>query len=227
MTVNVTWYSHACILLETKDTKILVDPFITGNPLAPVNAEELQADYIFVSHGHADHVGDTIEIAKRCNSVVIANPEISGWLQANGIQNVQHLQIGGAVNFPWGKTKMTYATHSSSLPDGSYGGNPSGFIFYIDGKKIYHACDTGLFRDMTLIGDEEIDLAYLPIGDLYTMGIDDSIKAINFIEPKQVVPIHYDTFDLIKQSPVEWKSKVEKYTDSEPVIMKPGDTVTL
>jgi L-ascorbate metabolism protein UlaG (beta-lactamase superfamily) len=227
MTVKITWYSHACILLDTENTKILVDPFITGNPLAPVDAEEIEADYIFVSHGHADHIGDTLEIAKRCNSVVVANPEISGWLQTQGVEKIQNIQIGGAVNFTWGKAKMTYATHSSSLPDGSYGGNPSGFIFYIDGKKIYHACDTGLFRDMTLIGDEEIDLAYLPIGDLYTMGIDDSIKAINFIEPKQVVPIHYNTFDLIKQSPEEWEIKVKKYTDSKPVVLKPGDFVRL
>ena len=122
---------------------------------------------------------------------------------------------------------MTYATHSSSLPDGSYGGNPSGFIFYIDGKKIYHACDTGLFRDMTLIGDEEIDLAFLPIGDLYTMGIDDSIKAINFIEPKKVVPVHYNTFDLIKQNTSEWEEKVKKYTDSKPLVIQSGEVVVL
>ena len=227
MTLKLNWYSHACLLIETDDTKILVDPFITGNPLAPVKVKDLQANYIFVSHGHADHIGDTIEIAKNCNATVVANPEIVSWLQANGVENIHPLQIGGAAQFPWGKVKMTYATHSSSLPDGSYGGNPGGFIFYIEDKKIYHACDTGLFRDMTLVGDEGIDLAYLPIGDLYTMGIDDSIKAINFVEPKKVVPIHYDTFDLIKQCPDSWKEKVKKYTDSEPVVLKPGESITL
>ena len=227
MTVKLTWLSHACVLIETDNVKILVDPFLTGNPLASAKAEEIEADYIFVSHGHADHIGDTVEIAKKNNAVVVANPEISTWLQAQGIEKIQHLQIGGAYEFAWGKAKMTYATHSSSLPDGSYGGNPSGFIFYIDGKKIYHACDTGLFNDMKLIGAEEIDVALLPIGDAYTMGIDDSIKATNFIEAKKVIPIHYNTFDLIKQCPESWKEKIKKYTDCEPLVMKPGETITI
>lgn len=227
MTAKLTWLSHACVLFETEKAKIIVDPFLTGNPLAAANSKDIKVDYIFVSHGHADHVGDTVEIAKNTGAVVVANPEISGWLQIQGVEKIQHLQIGGAVEFPWGKAKMTYATHSSSLPDGSYGGNPSGFIFYIEGKRIYHACDTGLFNDMKLIGDEGIDIALLPIGDAYTMGIDDSIKAINFIEPKKAVPIHYDTFDLIKQDPITWKEKVLKYTDVEPLLIKPGDSIII
>jgi L-ascorbate metabolism protein UlaG (beta-lactamase superfamily) len=227
MSIKITWHSHACLLIKTDKAKILIDPFITGNPLASVKVKDIKADYIFVSHGHADHLGDTVEIAKNNKATVIANPEISSWLQKKGVQNVQDIQIGGTAKFSWGNVKMTSATHSSSLPDGSYGGNPGGFLFYIDDKKIYHACDTGLFKDMTLIGDEKIDLAYLPIGDLYTMGIDDSIKAVNFIEPKKVVPIHYNTFDLIKQSPKDWEEKIKKYTDAEPLAIKPGETIIL
>ncbi|MCF7790839.1 MAG: metal-dependent hydrolase [Victivallales bacterium] len=225
--IKLTWYSHACLMLETKSAKILVDPFITGNPLSPIDPERLKADYIFVSHGHADHLGDTESIARNCSSTVIANPEISGWLQSKGIEKIQHIQIGGAVKFPWGKAKMTYATHSSSLPDGSYGGNPGGFIFYVGDKKIYHACDTGLFGDMTLIGEEGIDIAFLPIGDAYTMGIEDSVKAVNFIKPDKVVPIHYGTFELISQNPEDWGEQIKKETDSEPVILRPGDSIKL
>ena len=227
MTVKITWYSHACLMLESDGYKILVDPFLTGNPLAAAKADELSPDYIFVSHGHADHLGDTFEIAKRTRAVVVANPEISGWLQTKGLENIQHIQIGGAVKFPWGKAKMTYATHSSSLPDGTYGGNPGGFIFDFNGKKVYHACDTGLFSDMKLIGEEGITIAFLPIGDAYTMGIEDSIKAIKYIQPEKVVPIHYNTFDLIKQEPQEWLESAKQNTKAKPIVMNPGDSIEL
>jgi len=227
MSIKITWLSHACFLIEYNNHRILTDPFITGNPLAPVSQDKIEAEYIFVSHGHADHIGDTVEIAKRCGSKVIANPEICEWLKEKGITNSHAMQLGGAYTFPWGKVKMTLAIHSSPMPDGSYGGNPCGFIFYIDSKKIYHACDTGLFYDMTLIGNEGIDLALLPIGDNFTMGPEDAIKAIHLLKPKKVIPIHYNTFDVIKQDPNLWAKEVVEQTAAKPILLKPGNSIEL
>jgi L-ascorbate metabolism protein UlaG (beta-lactamase superfamily) len=227
MSIKVTWYSHACILIQSGEANLLVDPFLTGNPLAPVKADQVQADYILVSHGHGDHVGDTIQIAKRTGATVISNFEIQNWLAAQGLQNLHPQHIGGGFNYPWGRVKLTIAHHGSILPDGSYGGNPCGFLFYVRGKKIYHACDTGLFYDMKLIGEEGIDLAILPIGDNFTMGPDDSLRAVKLIQPRQVVPIHYDTFDVIKQDPAVWKKRVEQETSTRVVLLKPGEHLEL
>jgi L-ascorbate metabolism protein UlaG (beta-lactamase superfamily) len=227
MSLKVTWYSHASFLIETEKARLLVDPFITGNPLSPVNANEVQADYILISHGHGDHVGDSVEIAKRTGAMVISNFEIQNWIAAQGVENVHPQHIGGGFNYPWGRVKLTIAQHGSSLPDGSYGGNPCGFLFYIEGKKIYHACDTGLFYDMKLIGEEGIDLAILPIGDNFTMGPEDALRAVKLIEPRQVVPIHYDTFEVIKQDPKAWAIRVQKETAAKVAVMAPGDTLEL
>jgi L-ascorbate metabolism protein UlaG (beta-lactamase superfamily) len=225
MTLKATWFSHACFLIQSAKAKLLVDPFITGNPLSPVKADSLSADYILVSHGHGDHVGDTVAIAQRTGATVISNFEIQNWMVAQGVKNVHPQHIGGGFNYPWGRVKLTLALHGSALPDGSYGGNPCGFLFYIDGKKIYHACDTGLFYDMKLIGEEGIDLAILPIGDNFTMGPDDALRAVKLIQPKRVVPIHYNTFDVIKQDPNAWAARVEKETPAKVTVMKPGDTI--
>ena len=225
MTVNATWYSHACFLIESSKAKLLIDPFITGNPLAPVKADQVSADYILVSHGHGDHVGDTVAIAQRTGATVVSNFEIQNWMVAQGVKNVHPQHIGGGFDYPWGRVKLTLALHGSALPDGSYGGNPCGFLLYLDGKKIYHACDTGLFGDMQLIGEEGIDLAILPIGDNFTMGPDDALRAVKLIRPKQVVPIHYNTFDVIKQDPNAWAARVEKETATKAAVMKPGDTI--
>jgi L-ascorbate metabolism protein UlaG (beta-lactamase superfamily) len=227
MSLKVTWYSHSGFLIQTDVARILVDPFITDNPLSPVSEEEVEADFIFVSHGHGDHVGDSVPIAKRTGATVVSNFEIQNWLSAQGVENVHPLHIGGGFDWPWGRAKLTIAQHGSMLPDGSYGGNPAGILFYIDGKKIYHACDTGLFYDMKLIGEEGIDLAILPIGDNFTMGPDDALRAVKLIAPKQVVPIHYDTFDVIKQDPQAWAIRVKQETDTVAVVMKPGDTLEL
>ena len=227
MSLTITWYSHACFLIETDKARLLVDPFITDNPLSPVKADEMQVNFILVSHGHGDHVGDTVSIAKQTGAMVISNYEIQNWIVSQGVENVHPLHIGGGYDFPWGRVKLTIAQHGSALPDGSYGGNPCGFLFYIDGKKIYHACDTGLFYDMKLIGEEGIDLAILPIGDNFTMGPDDALRAVKLIEPKQVVPIHYDTFDVIKQDPHAWAVRVEKETSSKVKVMTPGESATL
>jgi len=227
MTLKITWYGHACFLIETDKAKLLVDPFLSGNPLSPVQADEVETDYILVSHGHGDHLGDTLEIAKRTGATVISNFEIHNWIVNQGIEKVHPQHIGGGFDYPWGRVKLTIAQHGSSLPDGSYGGNPCGFLFYIQGKKIYHACDTGLFFDMKLIGEEGIDLAILPIGDNFTMGPDDALRAVKLIEPEQVVPVHYDTFDVIKQDPYSWAARVEKETSAKVTVMKPGDFLEL
>ena len=227
MSLTITWYSHACFLIETDKARLLVDPFITDNPLSPVKADEMQVNFILVSHGHGDHVGDTVSIAKQTGAMVISNYEIQNWIVSQGVENVHPMHIGGGFDFPWGRVKLTIAQHGSALPDGSYGGNPCGFLFYIDGKKIYHACDTGLFYDMKLIGEEGIDLAILPIGDNFTMGPDDALRAVKLIEPKQVVPIHYDTFDVIKQDPHTWAVRVEQETSAQVKVMTPGQSVTL
>ena len=227
MALKVNWYSHACFLIEADQTKILIDPFVTDNPLSPVTADNVEADFILVSHGHGDHVGDTISIAKRTGATVVSNYEIQNWLANQGIENAHPMHIGGGFDFDWGRVKLTIAHHGSALPDGSYGGNPCGFLLTIQDKNIYHACDTGLFYDMKLIGEEGIDLAILPIGDNFTMGPDDALRAVKLIEPKQVVPIHYDTFDVIKQDPQAWAIRVEKETDAKVMVMQPGDTLEI
>jgi L-ascorbate metabolism protein UlaG (beta-lactamase superfamily) len=214
-------------LIQTEDAHLLVDPFLSGNPLAPVDADHIAADYIFVSHGHGDHVGDTVQIAKRTGAKVISNFEIHNWLVNQGVENAHPLHIGGGFDFPWGRVKLTIAQHGSSLPDGSYGGNPCGFLFYIEDKKIYHACDTGLFYDMKLIGEEGIDLALLPVGDNFTMGPDDALRAVKLIEPKCVIPIHYDTFEVIKQDVSAWKERVENETSAYVSLLKPGEHLDL
>jgi L-ascorbate metabolism protein UlaG (beta-lactamase superfamily) len=227
MSVKFTWYGHAALGLETDGYKILVDPFLTDNPAANVSPEELHADYILLSHGHGDHVGDSVAIAKRTGATVISNFEICSWCGTKGIQtHAQHL--GGGYNHPFGYLKLTLALHGSALPDGSYGGNPVGFLLTTtEGKKIYMACDTGLFGDMRLIAEEGIDLAVLPIGDNFTMGPDDALRAVKLLEPKHVVPIHYNTWDLIAQDPNKWARRVENETSSKVHVLKPGESFTL
>jgi L-ascorbate metabolism protein UlaG (beta-lactamase superfamily) len=225
--MKATWYSHACFLVETGKTKILIDPFLSGNPLATVRAEDVEADYILVSHGHGDHMGDAVSIAKRTGATVVSNAEVKNWLAGQGVKNLHPQHIGGGFDYPFGRVKLTIAHHGSALPDGSYGGNPCGFLLYAEGKKVYHACDTGLFYDMKLIGEEGVDLAILPIGDNFTMGPDDALRAVKLIQPKRVIPIHYDTFDVIRQDPLAWSERVRNETKSDPIVLKPGDSVEL
>jgi L-ascorbate metabolism protein UlaG (beta-lactamase superfamily) len=227
MAVNVTWYGHACVGLDVGDHHLLVDPFLTDNPLAAVSAESLSPDFILISHGHGDHVGDALAIAHRTGAQIISNFEICNWIQGQGYANVHPQHLGGGFPHPFGYLKLTLALHGSSLPDGSYGGNPCGFLLTAEGRKIYLAADTGLFYDMKLIGEEGIDLAMLPIGDNFTMGPDDALRAVKLIQPAKVVPIHYDTFDLIKQDPNEWATRVIEETDAEANVLQPGESLTL
>lgn len=227
MSTKVTWLGHAALSLETDGFNILVDPFLSGNPTASVAPAKVNADFILLSHGHGDHLGDTVAIAERTGAVVITNAELSDWLDKQGVRtHGQHL--GGGFHHPFGYLKLTLAIHGSGLPDGSYGGNPAGFLLTTnDNKKIYMACDTGLFGDMRLIGEEGIDLAILPIGDNYTMGPDDALRAVKMLEPGQIVPIHYNTFEVIAQDPKDWAQRVEDETDSKVHVIAPGESVTI
>lgn len=220
----LTWYGHAALGLETGGSHILIDPFFSGNPAAITSADAVQADFILVTHGHGDHLGDTVAIARRTGALVISNFEIASWLGNQGIKtHPQH--IGGGYRHPFGYLKLTPALHGSALPDGSYGGNPAGFLIATnDDKKIYIAGDTGLFGDMKLIGEEGLDLAVIPIGDNFTMGPDDALRAVRLLLPKVVIPIHYGTWKLIDQDPLAWAGRVEKETGVRVVVLKPGES---
>ena len=227
MTSVFTWFGHATLGLETGGFKLLIDPYFSGNPSVKIKANQVEADYILVTHGHGDHIGDTVEIAKRCSALVISNAEISSWLRKQGVKtHAQH--IGGGYQHPFGYLKLTTALHGSSLPDGSNGGNPAGFLLTTnENKKIYMAGDTGLFGDMKLIGEEGLNLAVIPIGDNYTMGPADALRAVKLLNPRVVIPIHFNTFDLIRQDPKAWAEQVEAETDTKVHLMQPGDTYPL
>jgi L-ascorbate metabolism protein UlaG (beta-lactamase superfamily) len=227
MSLKLTWHGHATMSLETGGHRIVIDPFFGDNPACPTDLYTVQADFILVSHGHGDHCSDAVALAERTGALVISNFEISNWLADKGLKtHAQH--IGGGFHHPFGYLKLTQALHGSALPDGSYGGNPAGFLLTTkDGKKVYLACDTGLFGDMRLIGEEGIDLAVLPIGDNFTMGPDDAVRAVKLIQPKHVIPVHYDTWELINQDQNAWAEKVKAETGAEVHVLKPGETFTL
>ena len=221
---KITWYGHATFGMQIGEFQLLIDPFFSHNPVSPIKAEETEADYILITHGHFDHVGDSEEIAKRCNSTIIANAEIAGWLAKKKL-NVHPQQIGGGFHHPFGYVKLTPALHGSKLPDGSYGGLAAGFLITTkDNKKVYLAGDTGLFSEMALIREEGVDLAVLPIGDNYTMGPDDALRAIKMLKPKVVIPMHFNTWDLIAQDVAAWKTTVETSTDTTVEVLNYGES---
>ncbi len=227
MAVKLTWFSHACWSIETPHGTLLIDPFLTGNPTAPIKAEQAHADFILVSHGHSDHLGDTVEIAKRTGATVLSNFEIATYCDQHGCK-VHPLHIGGSHAFPFGRLKLTIAHHGSSFPDGSYAGNPVGFLLTLGKIKIYDAADTGLFYDMKLIGEEKIDVALLPIGDNFTMGPEDAVRAAKLIKPKVIIPMHYNTFDVISQNPKSFAARMKKaLPKTKVVVLQPGETFTI
>lgn len=221
MSYKFTYYGHGTFGLDIQGYKIVIDPFFSDNPSTKTKPEDLKPDYLLISHGHSDHVGDAVDIAKNTGAKVVANAEIAKWMSARGADtHAQH--IGGGHDYPFGYVKLTQAVHGSELPDGSYGGMPAGFLITTgDDEKIYIAADTGLFAGMSLIGEEGIHLAVLPIGDNYTMGPDDALRAIKLIQPKYVVPAHYNTWDLIAQDPAAWKKRVESETETIVHVMQP------
>ncbi len=228
MTSKLTWYGHATLGLETGGYKLVIDPFFEGNPAASLSPKQVEADFLLVSHGHGDHVGDAVSIAKRTGATIISNYEIAGWFSEKGVEKTHGQHLGGGHKHPFGYLKLTLALHGSMLPDGSYGGNPCGFLLTTnDGKKFYFAQDTGLFGDMKLIGEEGLDVAVIPIGDNYTMGPDDALRAVKMLEPKVVIPIHYNTWQLIAQDANAWKERVEKETKTKVMLLKPGESYSL
>jgi len=227
MSIKFTYVGHATYLLDIGGTKIVIDPFFTSNPLTGISADSVEADFVLISHGHFDHIEDAVSIATQTEAVVVSNFEIVGWMQKNGIAEEKGSphHIGGGVSYPFGHVKLTIAHHGSGLPDGSYGGNPAGFLITAEDKRIYLACDTALFSDMQLYSD--VDLAILPIGDRFTMGPDDALQAVKFIKPKLVVPCHYNTWPPIQQDANAWAERVEAETEAKVNVMEPGTILEL
>jgi L-ascorbate metabolism protein UlaG (beta-lactamase superfamily) len=226
--MNITYYGHSCFGIEVNNKHILFDPFITPNELAKnIDVNTVKADYILVSHGHEDHIADLVSIAKRTDAKVICSYEIYLWLLKQGISKIHPMGIGGKWKFSFGHVKCVVAVHSSSLPDGSYGGSPMGFIIESSDSNFYYAGDTALTYDMKLIGDyRNVNLAFLPIGDNFTMGIDNAIIASEFIKCDKIVGMHYDTFGLIK---IDQKEATEKFTNAgkELIFFNVGETKSI
>lgn len=225
--MKIKYLGHSAFLIQTNKFNILIDPFIKDNPKCPISLNDLPSiDYILVTHGHSDHLGDTALISKKYNSIVICNYEIHLYLSKYNIK-CHPMHIGGRITLEFGSIKMTPAIHGSSILEGThiiYAGNPCGFLIEIEGIKLYHAGDTGLTIDMKLLESEGIDIAMLPIGGNFTMDIEDCIKAIEFINPKTVIPMHYDTFDVIKANPILLKDKVNK---SDIKILQLGEVLDI
>ena len=208
--MKLKYFSHSAFQITTDDNKsILIDPFLDQNPTSPVKSDEVTADYIILTHAHGDHLGDSFKIAEKTSPLFIAVNELADYVASNGFK-AHNMHIGGAHEFDFGRVKFTIAHHGSITPDGKYAGEPAGVLITISGKTIYHAGDTGLFYDMKLIGEmNDVDYFLVPIGDNFTMGIDDAVKATEFVNPKTVIPMHYNTFSVINADPNEFKQKAE------------------
>jgi L-ascorbate metabolism protein UlaG (beta-lactamase superfamily) len=223
--MDITYYGHACFEIKINGKKLLFDPFISGNPLAKaIDIKTINPDFILISHGHEDHIADAVAIAKQSNATIIANFEIICWLAKHGIQNGHSMNIGGKFSFSFGNVKLFNAIHSSVLPDGTYGGNPCGFLVQSTEGNFYYAGDTGLTYDMKLIGEYmSIDFSLLPIGNNYTMGVDNAIIASEMIKCETVIGMHYDTFPQIT---IDKKDAIEKFNraGNELILLNIGET---
>jgi L-ascorbate metabolism protein UlaG (beta-lactamase superfamily) len=227
MATELTWLGHGCWHFTSGGSRVILDPFLDESPMAPMRADQVEADFILVSHGHYDHTADVEKIAHRTGATVVACFEICDWLTKRAIPKTHAMNIGGAYHFPFGRVKMTIAHHTSMLPDGSNGGNPAGFLISFPEGNVYFACDTGLFYDMKLIGSCGLALAALPIGDNFTMGPDDALEAVKLLGPRRVVPVHRNTWPLIVQDAAAWAERVRKETSAEPIVLEPGGKIVL
>jgi len=225
--MKYTYYGQSCFLIEADGKKFLFDPFIKSNPLAKdIDTTKIEADYILVSHGHGDHVADLVELAKQTDAQVVAMVEVAGWIKSQGIEKVIDINFG-TQTLPFGKLRTVWAVHSSSNPDGSYGGNPAGFVLELEGKQIYFAGDTALTLEMKLLADlHQLDYAILPIGGHYTMGVDDAVIASKFINCDQIIGVHYDTFPPIS---IDKEDAVAKFERESKKLLLPaiGETISL
>ena len=223
--MKITYHSHSCFQIDGENHSIIIDPFITDNPLSKITPEAIKVDTILVTHGHFDHVGDAVAISKQNKATIIAPFELANYFQEKGAES-HPMHIGGGHDFPFGRVKLTIAHHGSTTESGAVG-NPCGFIITMDKKVIYHAGDTGLFSDMKLIGElDAIDVALLPIGDNFTMGISDALKAVEFLKPKTVIPMHYNTFDVINQDPHKFIEGLEG-SPTKGVVLEVGESLEI
>ena len=224
MAVDIRWLGHACFQLEAGGTTVLVDPFLTGNPSAAATADEVEPDVILLTHGHADHFGDVVDIAKRTGATVVAITELAGEL-SNSLENVVDPNLGGTVGFDWGWVKLVPAWHTAVSPSGTPH-TPAGLLIHIGDRLVYHLGDTCLFSDLQLIAQRgnKVDLALVPIGGHYTMDRFDAVTAVHFIDPQQVIPCHYNTFPPIETDAQAFKQDVQNAGFSEVVVLDPGDT---
>ncbi len=226
--MNITYYGHSCFGVEVNGKHILFDPYITPNELAKnINVGKIKADYILISHGHYDHIADAISIAKRTGAKVVSNFEIVTWVNNQGEENTHPMNIGGTWKFDFGSVKCVLAVHSSTLPDGSTGGNPMGFVIESSEGSFYYAGDTALTYDMKLIGDyNKVDFSFLPIGDNFTMVVESAINATGFIKCNKVIGMHYDTFGYIK---INKEDAVKKFKDAgcELILLEIGETKSI
>jgi len=223
---TLRYLGHACFILEQQGTSILFDPFLTGNPLAP-SLPELKPTLILVTHGHGDHLGDALDIAKRSGAPILTMVELASYCASKGAK-ATGANYGGKVAFDFGWVKLVPAWHTSSVPEGVYVGNPCGFVVNFFGKTFYHPGDTCVFEDMKLIAElTPIDVAYLPVGDFYTMGTDEAVKAVQLLQPKIVIPGHYGTFPVLVPNANDFRQSVERATTAQCVVLKPGETYNM
>lgn len=224
--LKITYFGHSAFKLDDGNNRIVIDPFLSDSPVSPVKAGDIKVSHVIVTHAHGDHLGEALKIAKQNDAVIIAVFELANYCASKGVKS-HPMHIGGGFNFPFGRIKFTIAHHGSSTHDGQYMGSPAGVIVSMGGKNVYHCGDTGLFYDMKLIGElTPIDAMLVPIGDNFTMGIDDAVKAVEFANPRVAVPIHYNTFEVIKADPSIFADKLSKI-GKNCIIMNIGETIEI